>query len=168
MPQLELECPDAARTEVPFARTRTSGRPSVATSVRGSRVYSQQLAYAPNGQRRSHRLTYGAYDRSTTLGYDEHACLTSLIDPSGRGPTTLGYNADGLNVSRYAPGLAFQTGFSGVHAPTVLDYGLPGLLNREYACEAKFGFLSDRIRGDAGFAFHAGWWSGAPPGGVVG
>ena len=133
-------------------KTDLAGRPSHAISVRGARVYTQQIGYDPGGQRQTHSLTYGAYSKTSRLEYDNRGRLKTLRDPSGLGGTVLGYNSDGLDTSRVGPGLNFVTGFSGVHAPSVLYYGHPSI-DREYAYEPKFGFLSDRIRGDTALRY---------------
>ena len=112
-------------------RTDIAGRDSVVITVRGSRVYTQRLGYGSTGQRTTHRLVAGGYDQTTAWGYTEDGQLKTLTPPGQLTATTLEYNADGLNTGRYAPGLAFTTGFSGVHAPSGLSYGVPAL-NREY------------------------------------
>ena len=108
-------------------RTDIAGRDSVVITVRGSRVYTQRLGYGSTGQRTTHRLVAGGYDQTTAWGYTEDGQLKTLTPPGQLTATTLEYNADGLNTGRYAPGLAFTTGFSGVHAPSGLSYGVPAL-----------------------------------------
>ena len=71
------------------------------------------------------RFVAGGYDQTTAWGYTEYGQLKTLTPPGQLTATTLEYNADGLNTGRYAPGLAFTTGFSGVHAPSGMSYGVP-------------------------------------------
>ena len=94
------------------------------------------------------RFVAGSYDQTTVWGYTEDGQLKTLTPPGQLTATTLAYNADGLNIGRYAPGLAFTTGFSGVHAPSGLSYGVPAL-NREYGYEPATGFLNTRIQADS-------------------
>ena len=116
------------------------------------RVYTLRLGYGSTGQRTTHRLVAGGYDQTTAWGYTEYGQLKTLTPPGQPTATTLEYNADGLNTGRYAPGLAFTTGFSGVHAPSGLSYGVPAL-NREYGYEPATGFLNTRIQADSAKAY---------------
>ncbi len=136
-------------TSIDTIKTDLAGRPSTAISVRNGRVYTQHLAYSPESQRLSHQFVYGGNNKTTRWGYDQQGRLDSLTDASGLGATTLGYDAEGGNIARWAPGLTYQTGYSGRHAPSGVYYSVP-TLNRSYAYEAGTGFISNRILADSG------------------